>query len=136
MRSFVLESFADGGPGLVHSLAEWPPFPDTVPALRRLAKRSRLAIISNIDRALLAETVGRLLAPFSAFVTAEDAQAYKPDERPFRLALDRLALAPHQILHAAFGWKYDLAPARAVGLHTCFVNRANVRPPTLAADLE
>src|SRR5207237_9100967 len=92
MRSFVLESFADGGPGLVHSLAEWPPFADAVPSLRRLARRRRLALVSNIDRALLAETLGHLLAPLSALVTAEDAQAYKPDERPFHLAVERLGL--------------------------------------------
>jgi 2-haloacid dehalogenase len=139
MRALELESFADGGPGLARSLGEWPPFPDTVPSLRRMARRRRLGIVSNIDRALLAETLGRLQAPLSMTATAEEARAYKPDEAPFRLALERLGLPPGEVLHAAFGWKYDLAPARALGLRTCFVDRGGPRPPDLRevhADVE
>jgi 2-haloalkanoic acid dehalogenase type II len=137
MRRLELECFADGGPGLAHSLAEWPPFADTAAAMRRMARRRRLAIISNTDDALLAETIGRLLVPLSAIVSAEEVQAYKPDPAPFREALARLGLAPGEVLHAAFGWKYDLGTARALGMRTCFVNRGAIaRPEGLAADLE
>lgn len=139
MRALELESFADGGPGLVRSLADWPLFADTTPSLRKLARRRRLGIVSNIDRALLAETLGRLAAPLSMTVTAEEARAYKPDPAPFQLALERLGLRPHEVLHAAFGWKYDLSPARALGIRTCFVTRATVAAPpppgAAAADL-
>jgi len=137
MRHFELEVFADGGPSLARSVADWKPFADTVPSLRKLARGRRLAIISNIDDDLLAQTVGSLLAPFAALVTAEQARAYKPDAAPFHLAVERLALPPSTILHAAFGWKYDLAPARSVGLHTCFVNRGGIaRPSGDPPDLE
>jgi 2-haloacid dehalogenase len=137
MRALGLETFADAGPGLVRSMAEWQPFPDVVPALRRLARRYRLAIVSNVDRDLLADTVAHLRAPFSALVTAEDAQAYKPDRKPLELALERLALPGAHVLHAAFGWRYDLAPARAVGMKTAFVNRARApRPDGVECDLE
>jgi 2-haloacid dehalogenase len=129
MRAFELEVFADGGGGLVRSLQDWPPFPDTVASLRRLARHRRLAIISNIDEALLAQTLGHLLAPFAALITAEQAGAYKPDGAPFRLALERMGLPPGAILHAAFGWKYDLAAARAAGMRTCWVNRGGLPPP-------
>jgi 2-haloacid dehalogenase len=137
MRAFELEVFADGGPGLVSSLAEWPPFPDTVKALRRIARGRRIALITNMDNALLAQTLGLLLAPFSALITAEDAQAYKPSPAPFRLALSRLAIEPSQILHAGFGWKYDIGPARDAGMHTCFINRSgSPRPAGEPPDLE
>jgi 2-haloalkanoic acid dehalogenase type II len=136
MQDFGIEAFVDAGPGLARSVAEWEPFADTTRALRRLAKRRRLAIVSNIDRDLLADTVGRLQAPFSALVTAEDARAYKPDPRPFQLAIEGLALPPERILHAAFGWKYDLAPAHALGMRTCFVNRGNVAGVEEPRDLE
>ena len=137
MRALELECFADGGPGLARSLAEWPAFPDTVKSLRRIAKKRRIAIVSNIDKALLAETLGHLLCPFSALATAEEAKAYKPDPAPFRLAVDRLGLPPQSILHAAFGWRYDLAPARSLGLRTAWVNRAHMaRPAGVEADLE
>ncbi len=137
MRAFELEVFADGGPGLVTSLAEWPPFPDTVKALRRIARNRRIALITNMDNALLAQTLGLLLAPFSALITAEDAQAYKPSPAPFRLALARLGIEPSQILHAGFGWKYDIGPARDAGMHTCFINRSGgPRPAGQPPDLE
>jgi 2-haloacid dehalogenase len=126
MQYFGIEAFIDAGAGLARSVSVWPPFADARRALRRLARRYRLAIVSNIDRDLLADSVGQLQAPFSCLVTAEDARAYKPDPKPLALAIERLAMAPAEILHAAFGWKYDLAPARALGMRTCFVNRGGV----------
>lgn len=127
MQYFGMEAFVDAGAGLARSIAEWRPFADSRRALKRLARRYRLAIVSNIDNDLLSDSVGQLQAPFSCLVTAEDARAYKPDPKPLELASARLSIAPGKILHAAFGWKYDLAPARAVGMHTCFVNRGGVR---------
>ena len=38
------------------SVGDWPPFPDTVVALGRLAARYRLGIVSNVDDDLFAET--------------------------------------------------------------------------------
>ncbi len=126
MQHFGLEAFVDAGPGLARSIAQWKPFPDTTRALRRLAKKFRLGIVSNIDRDLLADTLGHLQAPFSILVTAEEARAYKPDPKPLKLALERLGLPAPSVLHAGFGWKYDLAPARSLGMKACFVNRGNV----------
>jgi 2-haloalkanoic acid dehalogenase type II len=126
MQYFGMEAFVDAGAGLARSVGDWPPFGDTRAALRRLGRRYRLAIVSNIDRDLLADSVGRLQAPLSCLVTAEDVRAYKPDPAPFRLALERLGVPAGAILHAAFGWKYDLGPARALGMRTCFVNRGGV----------
>ena len=135
--SFALPSFSDGGPGLVRSIADWPPFADTAPSLKRLARRFRLGLVSNIDRSLLAQTLGTLLVPLATIVTAEDVEAYKPDSAPFRRVLERLRLDPSRVLHAAFGWRYDLAPARALGMRTCFVNRSGrPRPAGDAPDLE
>jgi 2-haloacid dehalogenase len=127
MQHFGLEAFVDAGPGLARSIAEWQPFADSTRALRRLAKKARLGIVSNIDRDLLADTVGHLQAPFSLLVTAEDVRAYKPDPRPLAHALEKLGVPASSVLHAAFGWKYDLAPARQLGMKTCFVNRGNVQ---------
>ncbi len=126
MQYFGIEAFVDAGAGLARSVADWQPFADARRALRRLARRHRLAIVSNIDHDLLADSVGHLQAPFSCLVTAEDARAYKPDPKPLELAIARLDVEPGAILHAAFGWKYDLAPARALGMRTCFVNRGGV----------
>ena len=55
---------------------------------------------------------------------AEDCRAYKPSDEPFEHALrdDRRA-APTQILHVAFGFKYDIAAAQRFGMRTAWVNR-------------
>jgi 2-haloacid dehalogenase len=137
MRAFGLEAFVDEGHGLWRAVPTWTPFPDTSQALRRLGRRFSVGIVSNIDDDLLAGTLAQLGAPVSLLVTAEQARAYKPDPAPLRLALERLGLAPDEVLHAGFGWRYDLAPARSLGMRTCFVNRdGKPRPGGPEPDVE
>jgi len=66
---------------------------------------------------------------FDALVTAEDAKVYKPSPRIFEFALQRLNELPERILHVAFGFKYDLAPAKQVGMKTCWLNRSGEPKP-------
>lgn len=123
MQHFGLEAFIDAGAGLARAVASWRPFADTSSALRRLARRRRLAIVCNADRESLAGSLGQLQAPISVLVTAADVRAYKPDPRPFTLLLERLQEAPQAILHVACSEPHDLAPARALGLRTCHFTR-------------
>src|SRR3954463_12673028 len=63
---------------LPESLGQWPPFPDTVGALRRLKSRYKLAVISNTDDDLFAQTAQRFRdaeceIPFDAVITAQQA---------------------------------------------------------------
>lgn len=112
------------GEAFVRSLPGWTPFPETNPALEQLrAKGLKLGIISNIDDALLAETVKHFSVSFDLLVTAEQARAYKPSAAGFRLALRRIGLPARQVTHVAFGDRYDLATARACGMQVVFVNR-------------
>ena len=73
-------SIPEGESGaLVHSLPEWPPFREVPEALEELRRRGwSLAILSNIDRALIVESEKRLGVPFDLIVTAEDVGSYKP----------------------------------------------------------
>jgi putative hydrolase of the HAD superfamily len=74
---------------LAESMPAWPPFPDTNPALRRLAEAGyRLGILSNVDDDLLAWTRRHLAAFFEVVVTAEQASSYKPASRHFTMARD------------------------------------------------
>ena len=110
---------------LERAMGSWQPFPDTVPALARArAAGMRLAIVSNTDRHIMAQTL-RQLQPveFDEVVVAEDVRAYKPDTHPFRVALHALAARPEQTLHVAFGFKYDIGAAASLGLRTAWVNR-------------
>jgi 2-haloacid dehalogenase len=113
---------------LHESVAAWPPFPDTVPALRELKKRYKLAVISNIDDDLFSETRKRLGVEFDAVITAQQAKSYKPSLNNFQLALHTLAISPDRLLHAAQSVYHDVVPARSLGISTVWVNRKSARP--------
>lgn len=113
---------------LASSVGDWPPFPDTVEALRALAGRFRLVILSNIDDDLFALSARHLGVAFAAVVTAQQVGRYKPDPRNFRTLLDRLDTAPDRVLHVAQSLYHDIAPANALGLTTVWVNRRHDRP--------
>lgn len=112
-------SFAD-------SVGDWPPFPDTVAALRTLAARYALVVLSNVDRASFARTAVRLKAPFARVCTAEEIGSYKPELRNFRFMLETLArdgIAADRVLHVAQSLYHDHVPAKALGLATVHVDR-------------
>ena len=112
------------------------PFADVGPALRRLAQRYRLAVISNADRHLLGASLRHFPVRFDALITAEDARAYKPDPAVFRFALERIACPPQEIAHVAFGADYDLAPAQALSLRAVFLNRQGAPRPDALLEAE
>jgi 2-haloacid dehalogenase len=60
---------------------------------------------------------------------AEDCRTYKPSTVPFEQALSEIELPPEQILHVAFGFKYDIGPAQQMGLRTAWVNRKQESAP-------
>ena len=113
---------------LDESVRAWPPFPDTVLALRELQKRYRLVVISNIDDDLFAETRKHLGVEFDGVITAEQARSYKPSVNNFQMALRTLAISPDRLLHAAQSIYHDVAPARSLGISTVWVNRKSARP--------
>jgi len=113
---------------LHESVRAWPPFSDTVPALRELQKCYRLVVISNIDDDLFAETRKHLEVEFDGVVTAEQARSYKPSVNNFQIALRSFAISPDRLLHAAQSVYHDVAPARSLGISTAWVNRKSARP--------
>jgi 2-haloacid dehalogenase len=109
--------------GLADSVRDWQPFADTVPGLRRLRSRYKLAILSNIDDDLLAYSQPKLQVPFDCVVTAQQAQGYKPSLRNFEMLLERLAIPRNRLLHVAESLYHDVAPARSLDIATVWVNR-------------
>lgn len=112
---------------LAESLANWKPWPDTVDALSQLQNRFRLAIISNIDDDLFSATRPQLGVDFDHVITAQQAQAYKPLPKVFRLALERIGLPAEKILHVGQSIYHDVIPAQSLGLATAWVNRPSKR---------
>jgi 2-haloacid dehalogenase len=112
------------GEDLARAMESWQPFPDTVPALRAAREAGiGLWIISNCDRAIIDHSLRHMDVEFDGVTVAEDCRAYKPSTAPFEYAMRQIELPPDQILHVAFGFKYDIAPAQELGLATAWVNR-------------
>jgi len=122
------------GPGerdaIADSVGRWEPFPDTVDALRRLKTRFRLVILSNVDTDMFAETARKLEVPFDAVCLAERIGSYKPSPLNFEFMLREVGAPREAILHVAQSVYHDHVPARALGLHTVWVNRPSRRPGT------
>jgi 2-haloacid dehalogenase len=112
------------------SVGDWPVFPDTSDALRRLQSRYRLGVITNCDDDLFALSNARLAIDFDWVVTAEQARSYKPGHGPFALALERVDVPPERILHVAQSLYHDHVPARELGLTTVWIDRRGDRAGT------
>lgn len=116
------------------SVADWPAFPDTVAALGALKQHYKLVILSNVDNESFAGSQRRLVVPFDAVITAEDAGSYKPDPRNFDYMLARLApglggppIRPSDLLHTAESLFHDHGPANAAGLASCWIHRRHAK---------
>jgi 2-haloacid dehalogenase len=109
------------------SVADWPAFPDSADALARLARRYRLGVVTNCDDDLFAASNRRLGVAFDWIVTAEQVGSYKPDERNFQVAFERLGLPRERILHVAQSLYHDHVTAKRLGLATVWIDRRRGR---------
>jgi 2-haloacid dehalogenase len=112
---------------LPDSIASWQPFPDTVTSLRRLKSRYKLAVISNIDDDLFAQTAPKLGVSFHHVITAQQARCYKPGMQIFQMARDRIGVSLPQWLHVGQSIYHDVIPAHSLGIATAWVKRPSPR---------
>ena len=102
--------------GFGTSVGQWPAFPDSAEALQRLQERFKLAVITNCDDDLFAQSERRLGVSFDYVITAQQAGSYKPDPRNFQLAFERIEGRGRPILHVAQSLYHDHVPAKALGM--------------------
>ncbi len=107
---------------------ELAPWSGVEAALGALQGRTKLAIVTNCSIRLGRLAAGRLNIHWNCVVTAEEAGAYKPDPRPYRLALAKLDVPPSQAAFVA-GSGYDLIGTATVGLRTYWHNRVGLTRP-------
>jgi 2-haloacid dehalogenase len=110
------------------SVADWPPFSDSVDALRRLSQRFDLCVITNCDDDLFAYSSRALGDPFRWVVTAEQARSYKPSTHNFEVAFERMGRPREAMVHVAQSLYHDHVPAKQLGLKTVWINRRGDRP--------
>jgi 2-haloalkanoic acid dehalogenase type II len=111
---------------LLSRWGELRPWPEVPAVLGRLEKP--LATATNCPETLARAGVAALGSPFAVVVSAERAGAYKPDPRPYQLALDELGLPVERVLFVA-GSSHDVVGARRMGMPVVWVNRLGLPPP-------
>ncbi|MBV8116773.1 MAG: HAD family hydrolase [Candidatus Eremiobacteraeota bacterium] len=104
---------------------EWstlPVFVDTAPTLRRLRDDGWLiAVLTNCDVDLFAQTAATLGASIDRVITAQDVHSYKPAPAHFRRFRETIGDAPW--IHVACSWFHDIVPARNAGIPRIWVDR-------------
>jgi 2-haloacid dehalogenase len=110
------------------SVGEWPAFPDSAAALRRLQQRFRLGVLTNCDDDLFAASNRRLGVDFDWVVTAQQARGYKPRRANFDALFARVDAPRERIVHVAQSLFHDHAPAKALGMTTVWIDRRHDRP--------
>jgi 2-haloacid dehalogenase len=109
-----------------NAVPTWGPHADVPEPLAKLAKEFPLVIYSNAANAQIMHNVEKLGAPFHQVFTAENAKAYKPRLAAFEYMIDNLNCSPDDILHVSSSLRYDLMPARSLGIkNKVFVNRGH-----------
>jgi 2-haloalkanoic acid dehalogenase type II len=113
------------------SVAQWPAFPDSVSALRRLSKHYKLIVLSNVDNdSFLANrqaSTGLQDFKFDAIYTAEDIGSYKPDLNNFEYMLKKVkkefGVEKGEILQTAQSQFHDHHPAKDMGIKSSWIFR-------------
>jgi 2-haloacid dehalogenase len=107
---------------LVGAIERLDPFPDVIDALTKLHEHYDLVVLSNGDPDMLERGVAHAGFPFDHVISVADAGSFKPHVATYRMAAERIGLAPEQILFVA-NHAFDCIGAKAFGMRSAFVDR-------------
>jgi 2-haloacid dehalogenase len=101
-----------------------PVFEDVEPMLAGLrADGCRVAVLTNCDEDLFAETQRAFRVPFDLVVTAERVCDYKPSPSHFRYFSRISGVKDGEWVHVANSTYHDIAPARSLGVPRVWLDR-------------
>lgn len=108
---------------LLTTLGRIDPHPEVPAALARLRERYRIAIIGNTGDELIAGTVSAIGTPVDFVITAQQAQAYKPDHRLFLYAYSAMGVTKDETIHVGMGQFSDLKVCQELGIRSVWIDR-------------
>lgn len=100
------------------------PWPDVVSGLQRLKAHYTICSLSNGNLGLLSNLSKRAALPWDCILSAEVFRKYKPDPATYLGVGAVFDIAPCEVMMVA-AHQSDLAAARACGLQTAYIERAN-----------
>ncbi|CBX97191.1 similar to Haloacid dehalogenase [Plenodomus lingam JN3] len=125
----LVEPSKDETEAFGESVGDWPAFPDTVEALKRLSKVYKLVVLSNVDNESFKKGNANGLQgfKFDAVYTAQDIGSYKPDLKNFKYMLEHVKEAfgveKHEVLQTAQSQYHDHHPAKEMGIKSSWIYR-------------
>ena len=125
-RDFGITPAGGDAAAFGEAVSDWPLFAESAEALTALQRRVRVAVIANIDRASFTAIGARLGVQPDILVPAADAGAFKPEHAPIEMGVDWLSeigVGFDGVLYAGQSLYHDIAPAAALGLRTCWIDR-------------
>jgi 2-haloacid dehalogenase len=106
------------------SLPGWVAFPEVPAALRALQTAGRrIAILSNVDRDLIATSTPKLGITPDLVVTAEDVGSYKPAAGHWKRFAELTGASTADSVHVGASQYHDMIPGAALGYRTVFIDR-------------
>jgi 2-haloacid dehalogenase/putative hydrolase of the HAD superfamily len=107
---------------LPDSVQRWKPFKETIPALKKVAAKNSVGLISNIDDKLLGQTRRHFGMDFDLVVTAQQVRSYKPDPAHFTECERRIG-GKKGWVHVGSSYYHDVEPAVKLKVPVIWVNR-------------
>ncbi len=109
---------------LAASLPAWAAFAEVPASLRALQDGGRrIAILSNVDRDLIATSIPKLGVTPDLVVTAEDVGSYKPAAGHWTRFVELTGASTADTVHVGASQYHDMLPAAALGFRTVFIDR-------------
>ena len=119
---------ADDALGLMSTMPAFIDAPAALEQLRGIGLRLGVLTQSAAEAADAVLRFAGLRDRIETVISAPESGAFKPDPRPYRMALERIGAPAEEVALVAAHW-WDVAGAKAAGLRTGWVARRDLAAP-------
>jgi putative hydrolase of the HAD superfamily len=102
------------------------PYPYVLEILEMLKSNNlKLGIVTDATRekALVRLNAMDIIRFFDVIITYDESKVKKPDELPFRLAIEKLGMKPEEILFVGDSLRRDIEPAKKMEMKTLLIKK-------------